>query len=507
LNIVYLTTEAVPFAKTGGLADVCGTLPKVVAAQGHRCAVIMPAFSSIERSAQPIETTDISFAVPMSDQKLIGCRLLKSHLPKDPHDPADSADVPVYFIDQPQYFRRPSLYGDANGDYHDNAERFIFYCRAAIIAMSRLGYPVDLVHCNDWQSALVPALMRAASDNASKTQTIATMLSIHNMAYQGNFGFDAFPWTGLGWEHFRPESFEYYNQLNFLKTGVVTSDVISTVSPTYALEIQTPEYGCGLDSILRGIPQPVEGIINGIDTNIWNPDTDPHLNRNYTVADWADAKIDNKLALQAEVGLPQNAELPLLGLIGRLADQKGWDLILPVLREHLAEARPTQWVVLGSGDPKIEKQLRELTEQHPEQLAAYIGFSDALAHRIEASSDMFIMPSHYEPCGLNQLYSLRYGTPCVVTKTGGLADTIVDATPENVAANLATGFHLNDSSAGALDHAINRALQLRYHSPEKWKNLVEFGMSQDWTWRKSADQYIQLYARTISLNRRRRSNP
>lgn len=529
LNIVYLTTEAVPFAKTGGLADVCGTLPSMVAAAGHRCGVIMPAFDSVHKTEMPIEQTDISFTIGMGKDKSVAARVLRSRLP--------CATVPVFFIDQPQYFGRPSLYGDASGDYPDNAERFIFFCRAAIEVMKRFNVPVDLIQCNDWQSALMPALLHAgaaelgtdhplpeidfaprsvsltssvggdndspASDRQAISPTISsqtpTVLSVHNLAYQGGFPADQFPWTGLSWSRFRSESFEYYGGLNFLKTGIVTADQVCTVSPTYADEIKTPLHGCGLDPILRNLGDRVSGIINGIDLSIWNPETDKHLVQNFNQKTWAGGKVDNKLGLQAEMGLPQNPDVPLIGLVGRLADQKGWDLVLPVLRQHLVQRRPTQWAILGSGNPAIEDELRWLAEQYDHQVSVYIGFSDAMAHRIEASSDLFLMPSRYEPCGLNQLYSLRYGSVCVVNPTGGLADTIVDATPENIADGSATGFHMQSYDANALDQAIGRALRIRYHEPENWGKIVEAGMSIDWSWRKSAGRYIELYEKTIAL--------
>lgn len=542
MNIVYLTTEAVPFAKTGGLADVCGTLPSVVAAAGHQCAIIMPAFESIHQTDLRIEKTDVSFAISMGKDKLVGGRLLRSRLP--------CGKVPVFFIDQPQYFARPHLYGDAQGDYVDNAERFIFFCRAAIEVMKRFNAVVDLIQCNDWQTALVPALLNAgAAESGSADASIGeltrrddspqlplvefapqatgslaadghqvsvpdvsrrprlsaatpTILSIHNLAYQGGFPADQFPWTGLSWGRFHKESFEYYGGLNFLKTGIVTADHVCTVSPTYAHEIKTPLHGCGLDPILRGLDGRVSGIINGIDTAIWNPQTDRHLIQNYNSDTCSTGKVINKLGLQAEMGLPQDPDIPLIGLVGRLADQKGWDLILPTLRQHLVQRRPTQWAILGSGNTATENELRWLSDQYDHQVATFVGFSDALAHRIEAASDLFLMPSRYEPCGLNQLYSLRYGTVCVVNPTGGLADTIVDTYAESIANETATGFHMRSYDVGSLDYAIGRALHIRYHEPEIWKKIVTTGMDQDWSWRKSANQYLDLYAKTISLKSR-----
>lgn len=497
MNIVYLTTEATPFAKTGGLADVCGTLPSRVAALGHRTAVIMPAFRSIYRAGIPIQSTDMSFAVPMEPRKLVGGRLLQSRLP--------DSDVPVWFIDQPQYFDRESLYGTDGGDYPDNAERFAFFCRAAIQAISRIGWKFDIVHCNDWQTGLVPALI-AADRSAEPWMTRAvTVMTIHNLAYQGHFPRQAFRWTGLDWRHFNQDEFEYYDHLNFLKTGIVTADRVTTVSPRYADEIRTPEQGCGLDGVLRGVGDRVQGIMNGIDENSWDPAIDPFLEASYNPDTWREGKLANKLHLQGRFGLATDEDVPMIGLIGRFAGQKGWDLIIEVLRRHLGQGRPTQWVVLGSGDAGIEQELQELQELHPKQFGLYVGFSDELAHRIEAGADLFVMPSRYEPCGLNQLYSLRYGTVPVVTPTGGLADTVVDCTPETIREGTATGFHLGGYSPQKLDEAIGRALRIRYHEPKIWEKLIRTGMSQDWSWRKSAAQYVDLYEKSWSLNKSRAS--
>ena len=491
MNIVYLTTEAVPFAKTGGLADVCGALPVRISNLGHRASVIMPAFRSVRRCGLPIESTDISFTVPMSQQKLVGCRLLKGTLPE--------SDVPVWFIDQPQYFDRPTLYGTSNGDFPDNAERFAFFCRAAIQAMQRIGWSIDIAHCNDWQTGLIPALLRANQPTDSTLANAATVLTVHNLAYQGSFSKDAFPWTGLDWQHFNANEFEYYDQLNFLKTGIVTADMVTTVSPQYAKEIRTAQRGCGLNDVLDGVADRLSGIINGIDRNVWNPSTDTNLAAKFDVDTWREGKRANKRALQDRFGLEQHDEVPLIGMVGRFAEQKGWDLILPVLQSHLHQHRPPQWIVLGSGDAPIEQALISLAEQFPEKLAIHIGFSDELAHQIEASSDVFVMPSHYEPCGLNQLYSLRYGTIPIVTRTGGLLDTVVDCNETTLANQTATGFHLASLDPNDLDEAIGRALNLRYHHPEQWAQLIETGMTQDWSWRNSAKEYVALYEKTLAL--------
>ena len=498
MNIIYLTTEAVPFAKTGGLADVCGTLPAKIAALGHRTAIVMPAFRCIRNSGVKVEPTDISFAVPMSPQRLMGARLLRSTLP--------DSDVPVWFIDQPQYFDREGLYGSSNGDYPDNAERFSFFCRAALQAISRMGWKVDIVHCNDWQSGIVPALMKnAKAESASVIRhpwigNAKSMMTIHNLAYQGQFPKEEYRWTGQDWIHFHSNQFEFYDQINFLKTGIVSADSITTVSARYAQEICEPELGCGLDGVLKPAASRIAGIPNGIDQEVWNPATDSKIPTNYNIDTWKRGKAANKISLQEQFGLEQSESIPMIGLVGRLAEQKGWDLIVPVLRWHLSQNRPTQWFVLGSGDPRYEHQLRDLASEFPKNFGLHVGFSDPLAHHIEAASDLFVMPSHYEPCGLNQLYSLRYGTIPVVTATGGLADTVVDCNEESIDSKTATGFHLVERTAAGLDDAIGRALRLRYHSPEKWDQLVQTAMSQDWSWRKSARQYVNVYEKTISLS-------
>lgn len=524
LNIVYLTTEAVPFAKSGGLADVCGALPTRITALGHHAALIMPAFRSVHEAGLPIQATDISFAIPMSAGKLVGCRLLSSRLPE--------SDVQVWLIDQPQYFHRPGLYGTSQGDYPDNAERFAFFCRAAIQAIPRIGWSFDIVHCNDWQTGLIPRLLQLAApvgvpatrrDRGGASGEIAaasaagqpsrqpppsqpppsrppaTVLTIHNLAYQGSFPADQFAWTGLDWSHFNLHEFEFYGRLNFLKAGIVAADSITTVSPRYAREIRSPERGCGLQQVLDSRADRLTGIINGIDRVAWDPATDQHLTAGYERSSWRQGKRANKQSLQQEFALEPNSDVPLIGLVGRLAEQKGWDLILPVLERHLVQQRPTQWFVLGSGDRWIEDRLRELHQQYPQQLALHIGFSDPLAHRIEAAADVFVMPSHYEPCGLNQLYSLRYGAVPVVTPTGGLADTVTDCNQATLADRTATGFILARTDADGLDDAIGRALNLRYHHPDAWAQLVETGMAQDWSWRSSAAEYLKLYRQTIDL--------
>lgn len=510
MDIVFLSTEAVPFAKTGGLGDVCGALPMTLAAAGHRVTLILPGFRSIRAAGIPIVPTHLSFAVPIRD-RIVGGRLLRAELTA----PATTANrsvkavepVSVYFIDQPDYFDRHGLYGDESGDFADNCERFAFFCRGALEAITRLGRPVDIVHCHDWQTGLVPAYMRMGLEAHPWMATARSVLTIHNLAYQGRFWHWDFPLLGVDWSYFTPDWFEYYGEINFLKIGIQHADSLTTVSPTYAQEIQTQLHGCGLDPLLRSRAEVLRGITNGIDDQIWNPQTDPYLrfphasktDANYNVDTWRAGKALQKRHLQQTFGLPVDESVPVIGLVGRLADQKGWDLVLRVLGWHLEQDRPTQWFILGTGETRYHEALTDLQDRFPGRFGLQLGFSDQLAHRIEAAADLFLMPSRYEPCGLNQLYSLRYGAVPIVMSTGGLVDTVVDTTHETIADGTATGFRMREFSAEELDHRIGLALEIRYHRENIWAQLVETGMRQDWSWRHVALQYDQLYAETIAL--------
>ncbi len=458
----------------------------------------MPAFRQIRSAGLKIESTDIAFQVPIHD-KVMTAGVLKSHLP--------NSEVPVYFVDQPHYFDRPALYGDQTGDYPDNCERFAFFCRATLQVITRLRMQPDMVHCNDWQTGLIPAYIRSEFDKHPWMARSATVLTVHNLAYQGTFWHWDMNLTGLDWAYFNPAGMEFYGQLNLLKTGLVFADALSTVSPKYAKEIQTEEHGCGLEGVLGGRHRDLVGIINGVDGAHWNPETDSSLVRRYSAEEWREGKAVNRTALRAEFHLDDDPNVPLIGLIGRLADQKGWDLVIEGMRRFLEEDRPIQWVVLGTGDPSYHESLQQLANDFPHRLGLKLGFSNDLAHRIEASSDMFLMPSRYEPCGLNQLYSLRYGTVPLVNPTGGLADTVVDMTPESLAAGTATGFYLRQYSTSGLLDMIWRAALVWWDDKDVWARLVVNGMRQDWSWRRSAAQYEQLYSDTRLKKAARQASP
>ncbi len=486
MNILMATSEAVPFAKTGGLADVCGALPVEIARLGHQAALILPAYRQIHYSGLPVTPMGIDFIVPIGSKTVTG-HLLQSKLP--------AADVPVYFVQQDYYFDREELYRLNGKDYTDNCERFVFFSRAVLEAIRLLELQVDVVHVNDWQTGLVPAYLKIEYRTLPRYQQTASLFTVHNMAYQGQFWHWDMLLTGLDWKYFNWHQMEYYGKLNLLKTGMVFADAITTVSPRYAQEIQTPAFGCGLEGALQARRDSLFGILNGIDESEWNPDADPLLAANYNADTVEGGKPVCKAALQAEVGLPQRADVPLVGMIGRLADQKGFDLVAQVIPDWVAR-NDTQWVILGKGEPIYHELFKHLAQQHPDKVAVRLEFSDVLAHRIEAGADIFLMPSRYEPCGLNQLYSLRYGTVPVVRETGGLADTVVDASEQSLAAGNANGFSFREDNPLALSETLARAVDA-YRQPAMWRQLITTGMRQDWSWARRAKQYVKIYEQIV----------
>lgn len=488
LKILLASSEVVPFAKTGGLADVCGALPVEVSKLGHSVTVIMPAFRSTRHCGLPITDTGIRFEVPVGNHIVEG-GLLRSQLP--------DSDVTVYLVDQPGYFDRDQLYREQGRDYKDNCERFVFFCRAVMESIRLLGLEVDLIHANDWQTGLIPAYQKIEYENAPGYEHIATLLTIHNMAYQGQFWHWDMLLTGLDWKYFNWRQMEYYGDLNLLKTGIVFADSLNTVSPRYAEEIQQSPLGCGLEGCLSHRRKILSGIINGVDYSIWNPAHDPHLAENYTVENWQTGKAACKTQLQQEMGLPVLPHVPVIGLVGRLADQKGLDLVAPIIK-HWVHTSDAQWVVLGTGEPQYHQLLQSLMREFPSKVAARLEFSDAVAHRIEAGADLFLMPSRYEPCGLNQLYSLKYGTVPVVHRTGGLMDTITDASEPAISEGRANGFSFDRYEAAALEATLERACHTYRTDKRIWNQLVSTGMLQDWSWAESARRYVQLYQATIA---------
>jgi starch synthase len=488
----------VGFAKTGGLADVAGALPRALARRGHECAVILPRYRCTRRV--PAEATEHLLRIPVGNQTVEG-RLWRSRLP--------GSEVPTYLVEQAGYFDRDDpakglglyQFTEANGnrrDYADNCARFVFFCRAVLEAVRLLDYWPDVLHVNDWQTGLVPVYLREEygryPDLALRERygRLKTLLTIHNIAYQGNFWHWDLPLTGLSWSLFNHRKLEFHGHLNFLKAGLVDADFLSTVSPTYAREIQTPYFGCGLQGVLAERREHLAGIVNGVDYAAWDPATDTHLPARYTAEDLS-GKAICKAALQKRLGLAVEPDTPLLGVVARLVEQKGLDLICPAAHSLIRDG--AQLAVLGEGDPKFHWLLSELKGRYPGRVGLLLGFDEDLAHLIEAGADLFLMPSLYEPSGLNQLYSLKYGTPPIVRATGGLADTVTDTTPETLAAGTATGFRFAAYSTDALLEAARRAMATSRSRPEPWGQIQRTGMGQDWSWDRSAAEYEKLYAR------------
>jgi starch synthase len=488
VRILFATPEALPFAKTGGLGDVTGTIPRHLRAMGHDVAVVMPLYRAARAKAKDLRGPLGSFVIDVHDRRAEG-RIFEATAP---------GGVPFYFVECDPYFDRPQLYGTAEGDFPDNAERFTFFSRSVLELLSALSAtqapPFDLLHVHDWQTALVPVYLRTLYAERPFAPPLATLLTIHNLAYQGLFWHWDMKLTGLDWSLFTPERLEFYGKVNFLKGGIVFADAINTVSRTYAKEIQTVEFGYGLEGVLRARAQDLTGILNGVDYDEWNPETDPLIPAHYGPAD-ATPKATCKAVLQAEFQLRADPAVPLIGMVTRLADQKGLDIFAKAIDEIMA--LELQVAILGTGDERYHRLLMELADQYREKLAVRLAFDNRLAHLVEAGADMFLMPSRYEPCGLNQLYSLKYGTVPIVRATGGLADTITDVLRNGDSAN---GFVFQDYSPHALAETVARAVAC-FGDKRRWKKIMATGMAQDWSWSRSAAEYADLYARIIAKRR------
>lgn len=483
LRVLMASSEAHPLIKTGGLADVAASLPAALRQLGHDARLVLPAYPRAARQLREPK--------PVCELKMPGCRTgirILAGLHPD-------HDLPIYLVDAPESFcREGNPYTDLSGrDWGDNAERFLLFCRViALIAqgLPALGWQPDVLHGNDWQTGLAPALLKDLPKRP------ATIFTIHNLAYQGLFDRATYERIGLPPALWSLSGLEFHQRLSFIKGGIVFSDRVNTVSPTYAAEVRTQRFGCGLDGLLRQIGGRFSGILNGIDYQVWAPATDPLILQNYD-RDRFSLKAENKLDLQREFGLPRSEDAFVLGYIGRLVDQKGVDLILAILPELLHDPR-IQFMVVAAGERQTEQALLDIAANHPRQVGVFIGYDEVRAHRIEAGCDTFLMPSRFEPCGLNQIYSLRYGTPPIVHRTGGLADTVTQATPEAIAQGTATGFLFDEPTAPALLCAIRQALKLYREDPDGWRQLAIAGMSQDLSWEASARQYFQLYADAIA---------
>ncbi len=481
---------------------MAGALPAALALRGHDCAVILPLYRCVRNGPQPLEPLGLPLHIPIGSRVVEG-RLYRSFLPTAV---ARGPRVPVYLVEQAEYFERDDpaagrgLYtwteAGHERDYEDNCERFLFFNRAILEAVRLLDFWPEVLHLNDWQTGMVPVYLREVYRNLSdRYRAIRTLLTIHNIAYQGNFWHWDMNLTGLDWSLFNPHQLEFYGRLSFLKAGLVFADLLNAVSPTYAREIQTFVYGCGLQGVLAERRGQLFGIVNGVDYRVWDPRNDPYLPARYSPEAVNPGKAICKRALQQRHGLPVQPDTPLLGVVARLAEQKGIDLIVQAADTFLMEN--TQLVVLGKGAPSYHALLTDLRQRFPSQVGLTLRFDEALAHQIEAGCDLFLMPSYYEPSGLNQLYSLRYGTLPVVRATGGLADTVVDANPTTLANGTATGFSFGPLAVEPFLDAIHRALDLYRHRPEPWDRMVRTSMLQDWSWERSAAAYEELYRRMV----------
>jgi starch synthase len=477
MRVLIAASEAVPYAKTGGLGDVVDALPRALRRLGTDVSIVLPAYGSIIAEHGELRRTGLTLAVPVS-QQTVHAGVLRAER---------DGGIPVYCIDAPQYFARPFLYGTPDGPYLDNAERFTFFSRAVLALAEQVGAP-DVLHCHDWQTALAPVFLRTDAPRYPALTRVRTIMTIHNLSYQGLFWHFDWHLLNLDWRYFTPAGLEFYGKINYLKGGIVFADAITTVSPTYAREIQTPELGCGLDGVLRERRQVLSGILNGVDYDGWSPERDAAIAAPYTVDDRR-GKAACKTDLQAAMQLPADSRVPVIGIVSRLNDQKGWELIAAVAPRLLR--RHVQLAVLGSGEARYEQELQELVRRYRRRVAVRVAFDNTLAHKIEAGSDMFLMPSRYEPCGLNQMYSLRYGTIPIVHATGGLADSVMHFEPRSGAG---TGFTFAEYTPAALLACIEEALQT-YRRPREWATLVGNAMRADFSWDRSAAAYVSLYDR------------
>jgi starch synthase len=478
MKVLFAASEAAPFAKTGGLADVAGSLPPAIASLGHKVRVVMPYYRQVGSHASNLKHV-ATFPVPLGTWEE-RCDVLEGRLGRD---------VSVYFIKKDIYYDRPELYRTARTDYPDNAERFIFFSRAIPELCRALDYSPDIIHCNDWQTGLVPLYLKTLYRESGVLHKTKTIFTVHNLGYQGIFWHWDMRLTGLGWEVFTPEGVEFWGKVNFLKAGLVFSDIITTVSKTYSREIQTPEYGYGLDGVLVNRAGDLFGIVNGIDYSTWDPARDRSIAKTYSASRLAGKALCKK-ALQALIRLP-GSDAPLIGMVTRLVDQKGLDILTEALPEIMSLGM--QIAILGTGDEKYHRILSNAARRYSKNMRVLLRYDDALAKNLYAGCDMFLMPSHYEPCGLGQMIAMRYGTVPVVRKTGGLRDTVADHNPKT---GQGTGFLFREYSARALIDCLHRALAV-YHDGNTWKRLVQNCMRQDFSWERSAKEYVRVYRKAM----------
>src|SRR6266446_77215 len=480
MHIVFAASEGVPFSKTGGLADVVGALPRALAAMGHQVSVYLPRYRQTKLT--DAQTVVPSITIPFDDRYRF-CSVVTG---------GNHSGVRFYFVDYPPFFDREALYGGSAGDYPDNAERFALFSRAVIEASKILGVP-QVFHCHDWQSALVPVMLRTLYAEDPAFRDVGTVFTIHNIGYQGLFPAEILPLLMLPWDLFTISKMEFFGQVNFLKGALVLSDFVTTVSKKYSQEIQTTEYGFGLEGVLRNRAATVTGILNGVDYDEWSPETDKFVVAKYSAQDLSGKQQCKKDLLDAFGLTNADSKVPVIGIVSRFAAQKGFDLISQIM-DRLAREEMIM-VVLGSGDKLFEDMFQRLNKQFPNKIAVKVAYDNAIAHKIEAGADMFLMPSRYEPCGLNQIYSLKYGTVPIVRATGGLDDTIE---PWDARSGKGTGFKFSTYSGEALVETLRQAL-LAYRDQASWQVLMRNGMSKDFSWGASAREFGKVYDRVRQM--------
>ncbi len=484
-SILLAASEVVPFAKTGGLADVAGALPKALAAMGHDVRVVMPKYAAVD--AEELVRLDEPLGVPMGSRGEAWAAVWEGRLP--------GSDVPIYFVEHEGFFGRRGLYDENGRPYGDNDIRFIFFSKAAMQLAKRLRFRPDVIHANDWHTAPMAVLLNTTYAFDPDFAETGTLLTIHNLQHQGTFSERAMDVLGIGWEHFNADELEAFGGVNLLKGGIVHADAINTVSRRYAREIRTPEFGWGLDGLLEANAHKLYGILNGVDYDEWNPAKDPHIAAPFDRDEMA-GKARCKAALQQRFTLPERSDVPLIGLVGRLAEQKGIGLLAAAIW-NLMEL-DIQMVLLGTGETWAEHFFRDVADKYPDKFACHIGYSNALAHQIEAGSDFFLMPSLFEPCGLNQIYSLRYGTLPIVRAVGGLDDTIVNYGNDGMSG---TGFKFYDATPEALSGTVRWAVDVWYETPEAIEALRRNAMAQRFDWAVAAEAYGDLYCRVAGGRR------
>ncbi len=478
MKIALAATEVAPYAKTGGLADVMGSLPKALEKLGCEVKVFMPKYSQIDENKHKLTYQNTIGEMPIR----VAGQVRSVHVQTGKINGAE-----IYFIDCPHYYYRRYIYTMDR----DEDERFILFCKAVIETLQRIGWAPDVIHCNDWQTGLIPLLMKDNYKWDRLFDNTATLMSIHNIAYQGRFPKNSLFKAELKESYYFPEGpIEFHDTFSFLKTGIVFSEIISTVSETYAQEILRSEYGLGMESVLWPRRNDLFGVLNGADYDHWNPEDDIHIPFHYSASDLSN-KMKNKEFLIEHTHLPFDTSKPLIGIVSRLVAQKGFDLVADAIHELMD--LDAQWIILGSGEDRYEEMFASLSRSMPRKVWAYIGFNNELAHLIEAGADMFLMPSRYEPCGLNQIYSLKYGTVPIVRKTGGLADTVQDWDEfKSMGQELGDGFSFNDATGYALYTTVQRAIET-FKNKETWRKIQQNGMKRDYSWTVSAKKYVTLY--------------